>query len=161
MRTTIQFLFFLSFFVSILMGVLSLVISRHLKSKEFRHLSEFWFSLVAMTVIAYVFMSENEYVVALSLLGWIWPIKAILRIAEDMSGVELFTRSKPIILAVGGFLTLILASYNFPFKIYTAPFSISVGVIGAMMIGEVYKKKVDKNFSILRYVSFILLVLVF
>ncbi len=161
MKTTLQILFFLSFFVSILMGGLSYVISRHLKSKEFRHLAEFWMSLVTMAVVSYIFISDNEHIVSLSLLGWIWPLKSVIQIMEDMSGVELFTRSKPIVLGLGGALTLILAWLDYPFTIYTAPFCISVGVVGVLLISEVYKKIPSKKFSILRDFSFIFLGLLF
>ena len=91
------------------MAGVSHVISRNLKSKDFLHLAEFWLSLVSMAVISYIFDSKNEHIVALSLLGWIWPIKSVIQIMEDMSGAKLFNRTLPIVLAVGGFSSALLA----------------------------------------------------
>lgn len=161
MKTTIQFLSFLTFFVPILMSGLSFVIARHMKSKEFVHLSEFWVSLAAMAIVAFVFSSEKEHIVALSLLGWIWPLKTILQVAEDMSGAELFSRTKVIILALGVIFTLALVNYNFTFPVYTAAFCLSTGIIGALMISEIYKKEAGREVSILGHLSFILMGLLF
>jgi signal transduction histidine kinase len=161
MKITIQILFFLSFFISFLMAGVSHVISRNLKSKDFLHLAEFWLSLVSMAVISYIFDSKNENIVALSLLGWIWPIKSVIQIMEDMSGAKLFNRTLPIVLAVGGFSSALLAMSNYPFILYTAPFCLSVGVVGVLLFVEVYKNIEKKQFSVLRDVSFIFLGLLF
>lgn len=156
MKNTIQFLSLLTFFVPILMSGLSLVISRHLKAKEFVHLAEFWISLAAMAVVSFIFRSQNQHIIALSLLGWIWPLKSLLYVAEDMSGAELFTRSKVIILGVGIMMSLILVNYNFSFTVYTAPFCLSIGIIGALTLGEAYKKINVQKLSVLGHLSFIL-----
>jgi signal transduction histidine kinase len=163
MKTTHQFLSFLAFFVPILMSGLSYVIFRHLKSKEFVHLAEFWASMAALAVVSIIFRSDNEHIVVLSLLGWIWPLKTILQIAEDMSGAELFTRSKAIIMSAGVVLTLILVNYNLSFPVSTAAFCLSTAIFGTIMISEVYKKlgSENKQISVLGHISFLLLGLMF
>ena len=120
MKTNTEILFSLSLFVSILMAMVSWSISRRLRSKEFMHLSEFWWSLASMTVISYIFRSPNVQVVGLGLLGWVWPIKAIFQLAEDLSGVKLQRRLKVIILSLGASVTLVMASYGFPFVVFTS-----------------------------------------
>jgi len=161
MKTTIELMFFLSFFVSILMGALSYFLSRGLGSKEFVHLTEFWASLASMTIVTYLFSMGNEQLVALSMLGWVWPIKSIIQVAEDMSGMELFKRSKVIVLAAGAFVTLILAYNKLPFQYYTFPFCLSVGVVGVLVMSDVYKKMKWREVSVLGHASFALLGLFF
>jgi len=161
MKTTIELMFFLSFFVSLLMGALSYFLSRGLASKEFVHLTEFWASLASMTIITYLFSMGNEELVALSMLGWVWPIKSIIKVAEDMSGMELFKRSKVIVLAIGAFVTLILAYNKLPFMIYSSPFCLGVGVVGALVMADVYKKMNWRDVSVLGHASFALLGLFF
>lgn len=124
------------------------------------HLTELWCAFGTMTVISYLFRSSNPHVVALSLIGWVWPIFAIMKVSEDISGVDVFNRTKVIILSVGAFLTVVLASYGFSFSIYTTAFCLSVGIVGGLLLFEVYKKK-SINFSILGNLSFIMLGLFF
>ena len=135
--------------------------SRRLKSSEFKHLTEFWCALTTMMVISFALQAQNETLAALSLLGWIWPVKTIFQISEDMSGGEFFFRPKVITMAVGVFLTLALATYDYPFMVYTFPFCLSVAVVGLMILIDVYKNRKIKIVSPLGHVSFILLGLFF
>lgn len=161
MKTIIEYLFFLSFIIAVLLSGLSFVISRKMKSKEFIHLTEFWASLAGLAVISYIFRSGGDHMVAWSLVGWIWPMKTILQVAQDMSGIDLYHRSKVLILAFGGFLTLVLARYGFSFGIATAPFCLSLGAIGGILLGEVYTKADRKKISFLGHASFFFLGLLF
>lgn len=131
--------------------------SRRLKAPEFKHLTEFWCSLATMMVISFALQARNETLAALSLLGWIWPVKTIFQISEDMAGREFFFRPKVITMAVGGFLTLALATYNYPFMVYTFPFCFSVGIVGVMILTDVYKHKKIRAMPPLGHVSFALL----
>ena len=161
MKTNTEILFSFSLFVSILMATVSWSLSRRLRSKEFMHLSEFWWSLASMTMISYIFRSPNVQVVGLGLLGWVWPIKAIFQLAEDLSSVKLQRRLKVIILSLGASATLVMASYGFPFVVFTSGFCLSLGIVGVLLTTEIYKKMGDRQFSILGHMSFILLGLLF
>lgn len=161
MKTPLEIVFYHSFFVSLLLGGLSYVISRKLKSTEFMHLAEFWCSLALMTFLSFIFRSTDENVVALSLLGWIWPIKAILQITEDMSGLELYRRPKVIVMAVGGFLSVAMVSYGYPFKMFTIPFCLAVGIVGVMIMLDLYRKPKVLNYSALGHATFSFLGLFF
>jgi signal transduction histidine kinase len=156
-----EYLYFLSFIVSLLLGGLSFVISRQLKSKEFMHLTEFWGSLAGLSAISYIFRTGNGPMIGLSLLGWIWPIKTIIQVAQDMSGVQLYHPSKVIIPAVGGFITLIMASNGFSFAAFSTPFCLSIGVVGGIILFEVFKKSLKGSRSFLGNVSFSFLGLLF
>lgn len=161
METTLDFIFFLSFFVSVLLGALSYMTSRRLKASEFKHLTEFWCALTTMMVISFALQARNETLAALSLLGWIWPVKTIFQISEDMSGREFFFRPKIITMAVGAFLTLALAISHYPFMVYTLPFCFSIGAVGLMILADVYKSKKIQTMPPLGHVSFALLGLFF
>ncbi|MBA2403458.1 MAG: GHKL domain-containing protein [Bdellovibrionales bacterium] len=161
MNTTINILFVLAFFVPFLLSILSFSISRRLASHEYKHLAEFWASLATMTVISYIFRSGNDNIVALSLLGWLWPLKTIMHVIKDMSGLEMLNRNKVIVVAVGFLTALILAYSNFPFSIYTFPFCLGFGIAGFMLLGEVYNKKKLKEIPSLANFSFMLFGLFF
>lgn len=139
MKTTIDFVFYHSLFLTTLLGGVSFVLSKRLKSQQILHLAELWVSLGAMMVVSYLLRSPNEHFVALSLLGWIWPIKCILQIGQDLSGQPILMRPKVVVLAVGAFLSLVFISYSQPFRIYTTPFCLSVGVVGVMLMRDIYK----------------------
>ena len=157
MNRSDESLYLLTFFIPLLMGVLSIVLSHRLKSIEFKHLSEFWASWAVMEVVNYIFHSDNEFIAGFALFGWIWPIKTNIQVIKEISGIDFYLRDKAIILACGGLLTLILASFKFPFAIYTAPFCLSVGVVGAMLIGKVYTRIDSRKISILGHSSFLFL----
>ena len=161
MKNNLDFVFLLSFFVSILLGTLSFVISRKLKSKELSHLAEFWCSLAVMMVVSFALRDQPERVMSLSLLGWIWPVKTILQISKDMSGLEFTNRPKVVVLAIGGFLTLALVSYGLPFSVYTAPFCLALGVVGVLLFRDLYGPSQRGKYSVLGNVSFGLLGLFF
>jgi signal transduction histidine kinase len=161
MRTATEILFFLTFFITLLLGGLSFVISRRLNSHEFKHLTLFWASLGTMTVISYIFQSNNEAIVALSLFGWIWPLFAINQVAEDISKLRLMDRTKIMILTLGVLTTLILANNFYPFMVYTAGFTLAYGVVGGIIIYEVYRRLSKKHLSILGSSTLVLLALYF
>lgn len=160
METIIGFLFFNCFFVSILLGGLSFLIARRINSQELMHLSEFWISITSMMVISVIFRSSNPFIVGISLVGWIWPIKTIFQIVRDLSGVEINYRLNNILLGVGGFLTLVMAAYALPFEAFTLPFALAYFLVGGILIRNVYVKS-QKNFTILAHATYILLGLFF
>ena len=163
MKIYVQYIFVLLFIISILLSGVSYLLSRQLKSKDFIHLTELWASLAVMACAAYFSNSSNEKIVAMGLLGWIWPIKTVMQVAQDISGLSLYHPIKVIIPAVGGLLGLILVSYNFSFLVSTAPFCLSLGVLGGILASEIYRAANKHVISLLgqvtfSFLSFILLV---
>lgn len=150
MKTIIEFVFLMSLFVSLMMAVLTYLNVRSQGLQEFTHLTKFWISLTTMMGISYLFQSENEHIVALSLLGWLWPLKNIMQIAQDISRLELISKQKIIILVLGGVLTLGLASSGVSFRFYTLPFCLSVGILGFLILKDVLRE----NLSVLQKTTF-------
>jgi signal transduction histidine kinase len=114
-----------------------------------------------MSVVSYIFRSPNVQVVALGLLGWIWPVQASFQVAEDLSGVKLHFRPMVIILSLGACATLVMASYGFPFVIFTSGFCLSLGITGVMLMLDIYKKNEERHSSVLGHTSFVFLGLLF
>jgi signal transduction histidine kinase len=135
-----DFIFFLSFFVPVLMGLLSLLSWRKERSKEFTHLTEFWLSIAVMVVISYIFHHQNEHIVAISLVGWLWPLKTISLFLEDLTGMSFINRTRYLVLASGIFVSLVMAGFGYTFFAYTIPFSLVVGGLGLNILYEVYKE---------------------
>lgn len=160
MKATIEFVFLMSLFVSIMMAGLTYLNVRRQRLQEFSHLMEFWISLTTMMVISYLFHNQNEHIIALSLVGWFWPLKTIVQIAQDTSGLDLINKQKIIILMLGSILTLGLASSGQEFRLYTLPFCLSVGIIGFLILKDVFRKKSGK-LSVLQKATFGLLAVFF
>lgn len=133
------------------------MISKRLKSKEFAHLTAFWVSLAVMMALTFALNGQSELIRTLSLLGWIWPIKAILEISQDMSGQKFYMRPKVVVLGIGAFLTFALVSYDFSFRVYTAPFCISIGVVTLMIMRDLYFSPKAAEYSLLGHVTFLML----
>lgn len=160
MRVTIEFLFFQMFFVSLLMGGLCYFTSRRLKAPELFHLVEFWASLGVMTVVSYIFRYGSEAMVAISMLGWIWPAKTIFQVMIDVFEVKLKSRSWTIVLSVGGFITLALAGYGQSFRVFTAPFCLAYCFAGLWYLWAIHRNR-TKTLSILGLSIFALMCLFF
>lgn len=121
-----------------------------------KNLAEFWLSLAVMMVISYIFASSNEAIVGISLIGWIWPLKTMFQIIHDMSGVEINYRLISIIMGVGGFLSLALASYGYSFQAFTTPFCLALG-LASMTVFQKILRGYKKDYSVLGQTTFILL----
>jgi signal transduction histidine kinase len=159
MKLTTAYLFLISLFVTLQVGLLSYFQARKYHSRDFSHLAEFWFSLTAMTVISYFFRSSNPQVVALSLVGWIWPVKTITQILEDMTGKKLVNKILIIVPVIGAITSLALAVNQTSFLVITLPFSIGLGIVGTLLLSGVYQGK--SRYSLLGNSSFIFVGLFF
>lgn len=157
MNNNLKFVLLNSFIVPLFLGILSFMISKRLKSKEFAHLTEFWVSLTVMMALTFALNQQSEQLMTLSLLGWIWPIKGILEISRDMSGQKLHVKPKVLVLGIGAFLTLAMVSYDFSFRVYTAPFCLSIGVVGLMIFQDLYLNPKAPKYSLLGHVTFSML----
>ena len=140
---------------------LSMLNARRIRSKELLHLSEFWASLSTMAIISFIFQGPNEDVVALSLFGWLWPLKTIQQLIKDISGKDVFKRELVVVLIIGGLLSFALATYHFTFSIYTLPFCLAFGITGVVMMRQIIFVHFSNENSVFGNVTFILLGLFF
>ncbi len=159
MKLTTAYLYLISLFVTLQVGLLSYFQGRKYHSRDFAHLAEFWFSLTTMTIISYFFRSSSPQVVALSLVGWIWPIKTITQILEDMTGKSLVNTLLVLVPVTGAITSLALALNHTSFLVITLPFSLGLGIVGMMLILNVYKDR--PHYSILGNSSFVFVGLFF
>ena len=130
MATTLEFIFFLSLIVTVIMGAISYTGYRQTKSKESAHQTELWGSLAASILFSYFFQNVQPQIVALSMVGWIWPLRASRLVMEDLSARKLIQRWEYVLLTVGGFASVALATYGFEFVAFATPFALSVGIVG-------------------------------
>lgn len=161
MKTSAQFVFTLSLFVTLLMGVLSYLSYRRYKEREFAHLTEFWGALTINTWAMGIFAHMMPSVVALSMVGWIWPLRAFRLYLEDISGHKHIERWKYILLGVGAFTTVALASYGFDFTFYTFPFAMAVSIVGLTSLVESVRHTDRENLTFFHWSSFALITLFF
>lgn len=140
MKTSNEFIFLVSFIITLFMGGMSYLTYRRQLQKEFLHLSEFWVSLSVNVIAYYAFRIGGPQIIALSLIGWVWPIKTFKLILQDMSGTRVMHRWQFIVLGVAGFVTVALGGYGYPFLLFTLPLALAIGMIGLLITLEAFKK---------------------
>lgn len=148
MKASVQLIFYLSLFVTLLMGILSYLSYRRYREKEFSHLTEFWAALGINTLMLGIFSYLMPELMALSMIGWLWPIRGFRLYLKDISELQEFHRWKYLVLGAGAFISASLAGYKFEFVYYTLPFSLAVSVVGFTSIREsvLLTKNEDKGF---------------
>lgn len=95
------------------------------------------------------------------MLGWIWPMRTFKLVMEDLSSRKISSRFYYIPLGIGGFVTLALAGYNFPFLYFSMPFSVATGIVGLWAIYQAYRGIPKKKCTPLHSASFFLISLFF
>lgn len=84
--------------------------------------------------------ASNNYLLAICLLGWVWPLWTIHIFLQDSTGFGAIGRSQYIALGIGAFISLALAGYRYPFMIVAIPFSLVVGLTGLSSVYQVFQK---------------------
>lgn len=130
----------LSLVVTFMMGVLSFSSLRRHKSLEYFHLTEFWGSLALNVVIAYFFRSENSKFYAFSMVGWLWPLRSLRQVLEDICGCSLMGRWGYIVLGMGAFVSLVVAGYQNSFMWMTLPFAVAITLVGGGLALSAHKR---------------------
>lgn len=161
MKTHQDLIFALSFMITLIMTSLTFLVSKKERKKELLHQTLFWASLALNIVIYYVFKSGSSLVVGLSLLGWIWPLRALSDVIEDFSGKSFFERWHYTTFAGAGFLSFALAGYGFSFEVFTLPFAAAVGGLGIYQAGKTYReiKHVQHTPYLVATLSFVVLLM--
>lgn len=151
----------ISLFIPLYMGFLSYLSYRRHKEKELKHLTEFWASLGVGVLFITIFNSYENSWAALSMLGWVWPLRTFKLVMEDFSGVKVMNRWHVLGLGGGAFLTFTMGGYGLPFVYFTMPFSFAVGIIGLYVTYKSYKQTPFHSCSSLHRASYFLFGLFF
>lgn len=156
------FLFYaFSLFIPLYMGVMSYLSYRSSKAKEQKHLFELWASLAVNLVLMFIFFGDLTHYAAISMIGWIWPMRAIKLVLEDISGVKTLSQWHVVALGAGAFCTFSLGGYGIQFKYFTIPFSSTYGFIGLYLTLNSYLKSKPENKSFFHLASYVLFALYF
>jgi signal transduction histidine kinase len=156
MRNWFDILIVISFFTPLYMGLLSYLSFHRHKENDFKHLTEFWFSLWAGVLLMALFHSNMSSWAAVSMLGWIWPLRTFSIVMEDFSGTKVMGRWHVIALGAAAFFTFTMGGYGLPFVYFTIPFSFTVGGLGLYVTYQSYKKISPPNCSALVKASYVL-----
>lgn len=157
MMISMEFTFISFLLISGFLGLLAFKSYRRHEMKEFAHLTELWASLGLNALIFYLLQNDNQQILALSMVGWLWPLRTMRLVLEDFAQKNIVHSWEYIALATGGFVSVALGSYGFPFAYYAFPFAFSVGLVGLNMVMESYKKMPKERCTSLHKASFILI----
>lgn len=140
MKTSTGFILALFLFTTLIMMLVTFITGRKEQKKEFVHLTELWASLFVNGLAYLIFREGTPKFVALSMLGWIWPMKAIKDVFEDLTRSKIFDRWFYGAMGIGAFLSLSLAGYNFPLRIFSMPFAFILGGLGLFGVFQTFQK---------------------
>lgn len=162
MKTSSEFIFIVSLIITLFMSVISFMTYRRYKDQHLAHISEFWLSLALNVSVFYVFRNSDPRIVALSMLGWVWPLRTIRNLLQNVSGAsDLSHKWHFILLGLGAFASLTMGGYNFSF-LYTAfPFGAAVSIVGMFMTFEAWMKTPTEVRSPLHWSTYLLMTFYF
>ncbi len=156
-----QHLYLICCLFSLSMLWLSWALYQRRKDLELGHLREFWASMVVSAGVQMAFANQTGPLAALSMLGWIWPLRTAMLVTADISGVNGTQRWHSLIFATGALLTFILSGQGLPFVIFTAPFSLAVGGLGSSLVLASLRRGKSEERSLLRWACTFFLCLFF
>lgn len=126
------------------------------KRKEFKHLAEFFLSILLTVSSAHYFGTAKSPLLVLSVLPWLWVLRTMALICEDISGIPLIKRFHYSSIATGAIFSIALASlgYNLPYIL--VPYVMSVLLVGGSFLYECLLSQNRKNFGLIHYINFTL-----
>ena len=99
---------------------------------------------MAVNMLAlYAFQDSTPQIRALTMLGWILPLRSFRQVMQDLSGQNVMDRWEYITLFAGGFITVALATYNYPFAYFTLPFALGLALVGFSLLRKTYLRTAD------------------
>jgi signal transduction histidine kinase len=155
------FLYAILLFIPAFMGALSYLSYLREKDTHLRNLTEFWASIGFHSLLNFFFRENMDSTAAISMMSWLWMIRTLRLVLEDISGQKIFKRWHYITIGGGAFLTFALGGYGVPFLYFTLPLSIALGGVGMWAIFFSFKKTSKENLTSLHVASFILFGLFF
>lgn len=162
MKTSTQSIFVVSLIITLFMSAISFFSYRRYKDQHLAHISEFWLSIGVNLCAFYFFRNSDPNIVALSMLGWIWPARTIAFLLQDISREEsLFQNWQKVLLGLGAFTSVVLGGYGFTFFQTTLPFAMAFAVTGFWLTFSAFQKTPKEILSPLHKVTLSLFVLFF
>ena len=161
MMRTNEIIFAFSLFVTFFMCALSYLSFKKDKEKELGHMTELWLSLAVNSIFIYLFSNENSPLAALAMIGWVWPLRTLKFVLEDISGKKIMHRWQIIVLGAGAFITFALGGYGFSFTLFTLPFSLATGGVGLYAVYQAYLYSRETRMSAFHIASYALVALFF
>ncbi len=148
-------------FIPAFMGTLSYLSYLREKDTHLKNLTEFWASIGLHSLMIFIFRESMDSKAAIPMISWLWMIRTLRLVLEDISGQKIFKRWHYITIGVGAFISFAMAGYGFSFLNFTFPFSIALGGVGMWAIYFSLKKTAKENLTCLHVASFILFGLFF
>lgn len=139
-----------------LLSVLSFFKYIRYKKNEFRHLSEFFLSIGFVTVSAWLLLPIGPAFILLNMLSWIWTLRTMGLVCEDISRAFLFKKYHFLILGLSGVISLIFLTFNFGLPLVATPFSLGLGLIGLTFVLQAYLRQ-GKTYGYLHHANFLLI----
>lgn len=161
MEFTVRSMLMLSVFTTILMIVISSIIYVTEKEKKYIAPLEFWISYGVYFLLAFLLEGYPPKVFAMSCIAWIWRVRSIRLILEDMTGLKLYRPSHRLFLILAYILAVTLAFLDMPFFLYTLPAGFSVCLLGHYYIYQSFKELRKKKVSSVHYILLLTLVIIF
>lgn len=161
MKDWSNLLYSILLFIPAFMGALSYLSYLREKETHLRNLTEFWASLGINSLMIFIFRQSMDSKAAIPMISWLWMIRTLRLVLEDISGQKIFKRWHYITIGVGAFLTFALGGYGVSFLYFTLPFSLALGGVGLWAIFFSFKKTPRENLTSLHVSSFILFGLFF
>ena len=145
----------------LLMSGFSWLKSFKYKSREFRHLSEFYLSIALVTVASHFLLPLGPAFIILSMLPWIWTLRTFGLLAGDVSGQTLFSRVHFFVFTAGAVISLIFLLFDLSLPFVAAPFCLSIALTGFTFIFQSYARTEWKKYSSLQHFNFVLMLTFF
>lgn len=157
MEQTYKFLVPLFLSVPILLSAVSYHKAIIYKRNEFLNLAEFLVSMALFTSCSWFLLPLGGAYTIISMLSWIWVLRTMGLISQNISGKMLFSKFHYYALTLGGIVSFILLGFSFPISMIAAPFSLSVGLIGLTFVFQAYSRVKKHSYSYLGHTSLFLI----
>lgn len=137
----------ISLLLSLAMSGVSLFYGKSLKQKKSASWFEFWPSMSVSVLFSMIFW-RLDGLHALSVLGWIWPMRTLVLMLEEFSGKKILTRTYFLFWGGAVFLTLILMVTGYSFRNSTLIPSLLMSGLGVFTVINSYRSSSQDQSSI-------------
>lgn len=161
MESVVRSLLPLIFILPILTAGFAFSKSIAYRKKQFRRLSEFYLSLVVLSLSSWLLLPLGGAFVILTMLSWIWILRTMGQVTEDISGQRLFSKIHFYALALGGIISIIFLAFDFRLSTISAPFCLSIGLIGLTFVFQAYARGRAKTYGYLHHLNLLFILAFF
>jgi signal transduction histidine kinase len=137
----------ISLLLSLAMSGVSLFYGKSLKQKKSASWFEFWPSMSVSVLFSMIFW-RLDGLHALSVLGWIWPMRTLVLMLEEFGGKKILTRTYFLFWGGAVFLTLILMVSGYSFRNSTLIPSLLMSGLGVFTVINSYRLSSQEQISI-------------